>query len=285
MANVDYVYIPVRHADRPAIIDVDDYPVVEPYLGRWRIYRHSRSRTSKVIRNDWRKSTSWHQILLSRQILDVWERNIVIIHKNDDMFDCRKSNLDIITRREHQSKVKKNKQSAYVGVSPTFRSYHVQIYSQRYGEIVIGSYNDEKVAAQVYDYTLWRHGQSPINFPNYDYSKFRAPKSNPTGKKRTHNLPKGVHYNPAQRKPYKAILYIKQRTNEKYIGSYATIAEAKQAYDEAKEYHERTGLVPPSERERKTRKTHDSSTTQQTSDIDRLAESEDVDEIIDILVG
>lgn len=141
---------------RTALVDAADLPKIAGLL--WSVEHRVATQQPRVVAKPCRSRPETNR--LSHLVLDAptTER---VIHRNDDPFDCRRSNLLRGGRAEmnqHQRK-RRGTASQYKGVSwdSTRERWMAMIHLSHSSKRFLGRYADERRAAEAYDNAATRH--------------------------------------------------------------------------------------------------------------------------------
>lgn len=149
-----------------AIVDDADYE----YLNQWK-WHYNRS-TGYAARKDWSGGKA-KQIYMHRLILNP-PAHLQVDHRDGDKLNNRRLNLRQATSAENSQNQKSlsGTHSPYKGLSFCDGMYYVRIFVDG-KNIYYGRFNDDKLAARVYDYAAVKHyGEyARLNFPDDLLSK------------------------------------------------------------------------------------------------------------------
>ena len=135
-------------------VEIDDEDVSIYLSNTWREQKNSKETTSYVM-------SSTGGILLHRLIMKVTDSLIQVDHIDGNGLNNCKSNLRTVNNRINAQNNHKRRagstSSKYVGVTKSYDSWRVRVWTKQAGHICLGSYKSEEFAARVYDTYMKKH--------------------------------------------------------------------------------------------------------------------------------
>lgn len=139
--------IPLGKSKKSALVDDEDYEFL--IQNKWYFMK-----TEQI--GGYASTHITGKTIYMHRIVNKTPEGFFTDHINGDKLDNRKSNLRTATERQNRmnQKIKApNKSSKYKGVSwnKLFKKWEVYIHAKGRKKIVIGYFNDEKIAAKAYN--------------------------------------------------------------------------------------------------------------------------------------